>query len=363
VNTNQYERSGGNRLSKVLTEFAIQLTAVAILLYWALAFIAPFITVVIWSAVIAVALYPPFDWLATRLGNRRRLAAALITILSLLLVIGPATWLALALAQSLGSLYGFDASVLHLPTPPDSLRSLPLIGDKIFQLWTVASTDLQLALAQIAPQLKQFGGGLLRVAGSAGTGVVQFLVSIVVAGFLLCPGPSIVNSIKMLSRRLVSSRSEHFVDLAGATIRAISRGVIGISVLQTLLAGLGFMLVGIPGAPLVTSAVLILGIVQIGPSIVVIPVIIWAWVYLETTTALAFTIYMVPVNLLDNILKPLVMARGLTTPMLVILIGVIGGTLTYGILGLFLGPIVLAVIWELFSAWTTDSRAAENNIG
>jgi predicted PurR-regulated permease PerM len=155
----------------------------------------------------------------------------------------------------------------------------------------------------------------------------------------------------MFSRRLNSLHGEEFVIQAGATIRAISRGVIGISVLQALLAGIGLVAAGIPQASLITFAVLVLGIVQIGPSIVIIPVIVWSWMKLDSTSALLFTAYMVPVNLMDNILRPIVMGRGLKTPMGVILIGVIGGTLAYGITGLFLGPIVLAVVWELSVAW------------
>jgi predicted PurR-regulated permease PerM len=136
----------------------------------------------------------------------------------------------------------------------------------------------------------------------------------------------------------------------------VSQGVVGVSVLQALLAGLGLTVAGIPGASVITSAVLILGIVQIGPSIVIVPTIIWSWITMETTAALLFTVYMVPVNLLDNILKPIVMTRGLRTPMLVIMIGVIGGTLGYGITGLFLGPIVLTVIWELIAAWIVEGE-------
>jgi predicted PurR-regulated permease PerM len=138
----------------------------------------------------------------------------------------------------------------------------------------------------------------------------------------------------------------------------VSRGVIGISALQALLAGLGLMVAGIPGASLITSAVLVLGIIQIGPSIILIPVIIWSWTAMETTSALLFTAYMIPVNLLDNLLRPFVMGRGLDTPILIILIGVIGGTIAYGITGLFLGPIVLAVIWELLVAWIRERDSA-----
>ena len=138
------------------------------------------------------------------------------------------------------------------------------------------------------------------------------------------------------------------------------RSVIGISVLQALLAGIGLMVAGVPQASLITFAVLILGIIQVGPSVVIVPLIIWSWMTMETTSALLFTIYMVPVNLLDNLLRPLVMGRGLKTPILVILIGVIGGTLAYGITGLFLGPIVLAVIWELIVEWIKERETEKN---
>ena len=160
------------------------------------------------------------------------------------------------------------------------------------------------------------------------------------------------------SRSVAAGRGEKFVRIAGATIRAVSRGVIGISALQAFLAGLGVLAVGIPGASLITSAVLILGIIQIGPSIILIPLIIWSWTAMDTKTALLFTVYMIPVSLLDNVLRPLVMGRGLDAPMLIILIGVIGGTISYGITGLFLGPIVLAVVWELFVAWIREHENA-----
>jgi predicted PurR-regulated permease PerM len=247
-----------------------------------------------------------------------------------------------------------DLSTLTLPLPPDTIKSWPIIGDPIYQFWELASTNFRAALAKIAPQLKPIGSSLLQVAAGAGTGAIKFLIAVIVAGFLFSPAPSLVNAIKMFSRRLTSRNGEKFVNLAGATIRAVSRGVIGISALQACLVGFGLMVAGIPGASLITSAVLVLGIIQIGPSIVLIPLIIWSWTALDTMTALLFTAYMIPVNLLDNFLRPVVMARGLDTPTLVILIGVIGGTISHGITGLFLGPIILAVIWELLEAWSKE---------
>jgi predicted PurR-regulated permease PerM len=353
------DRSSRDQLTATWIELTIRLGILGLLLYLSFVLVRPFISIAIWSVVLTVALYPQYEWIVDQLGGRRRLAAALLTIIALLIVIGPATWLALGLIESLRTLSeGLDLSALTPPPPPDTVKSWPLIGDTIYQFWDLASSNLQAALAKIAPQLKPLGSTLLQIAADAGTGAIKFFIAIIVAGFLFSPAPALADSIRMFSRRLASGRGEEFVRLAEATIRAVSRGVIGISALQALLAGLGLMVAGIPGASLITSAVLILGIIQIGPSIILIPVIIWSWTAMETMSALLFTAYMIPVNLLDNILRPFVMGRGLDTPMLIILIGVIGGTIAYGISGLFLGPIVLAVIWELLVAWIRERDSA-----
>lgn len=355
----QKDPSRYDQTTTTFIEVAIRLGVLALLLYWSLILVRPFISIVVWSAVLAVALYPLFDWTSFHLGGRRRLAAVLITILSLLVVIGPATWLGLGLIDSFRLISErLDASALAIPPPLEAVKDWPVVGNPIYEFWDLASTNLSAALAKIIPQLKPLGGRLLRVGADTGLGIVKFLVSIIIAGFLFSPAPAIVDALKKLSRRLNPTRGEEFLDQAAATIRAVSRGVIGISVLQALLAGIGLMVVGIPQASLITFAVLVFGIIQIGPSIVLIPVIIWSWTILDTTPALLFTAYMIPVNLLDNFLRPVVMGRGLKTPTLVILIGVIGGTIAYGITGLFLGPIVLAVIWELLAAWIRENEAA-----
>ena len=348
-----------DRTTTSFIEVAIRLGALALLIYWTLILVRPFLSIAIWSAVLTVALYPVFEWTSHQLGGRRRIAAALITFLSLLIIIGPATWLALGLVDGLRLISErLDLANLTIPPPSISVKDWPLIGQPIYQFWELASTNLSAALAQIVPQLKPLGSSLLRIGADTGLGIIMFLAAIVVAGFLFSPAPMIAEAIKKFSRRLNPTRGEEFVEQAGATIRAVSRGVIGISVLQALLAGVGLMVAGIPQASLITFGVLVLGIIQIGPSIILIPVIIWAWTFMGTIPALLFTAYMVPINLLDNLLRPIVMGRGLKTPILVILIGVIGGTLAYGITGLFLGPIVLAVIWELFVSWIDERDSA-----
>jgi predicted PurR-regulated permease PerM len=276
-----------------------------------------------------------------------------------LVVIGPATWLLLGLIDSVRTIVDhLDLSRLSLPPPPAAVKAWPLVGEAIYQFWDLASTNVSAALAKLAPQLKPLGSSLLGIAGDAGVGFLKFLGAIVVAGFLFPGAPALAERVKKVSRRLVPTRGEELVDLAAATIRNVSQGVVGISALQALLAGIGLVASGVPAASLLTSAVLILGIIQVGPSIVLIPLVIWSWTAMETSVALLFTCYMVPVSLLDNLLRPIVMGRGLKTPMPVILLGVLGGTLAGGITGLFLGPIVLAVIWELLASWLSETQAA-----
>lgn len=352
--------SATEQLTSTWVELTIRLGALALLLYFSFTLVRPFITIALWSVILAVALYPAYERLVRLLGGRRRLAAIIITTISILIVIGPATWLALGLVDSLRALAGqLDPATLTVPHPPEAIKSWPLVGEPIYQFWELASNNLRAALSKIVPQLKPLGGMLLSIAADAGTGALKFFIALIVAGFLFSPAPALADAVRMFARRLASGRGEQFVELAGATIRAVSRGVIGISALQAFLAGVGLVAAGVPGASLITSAVLILGIIQIGPSIIIIPLIIWSWTAMDTTAALLFTAYMIPVNLLDNILRPLVMARGLGTPMLIILIGVIGGTISYGITGLFLGPIILAVIWELISAWVKERESID----
>ena len=351
----------GKGIDSVVVDIVVRLAFLSLLAYWSLLLIGPFITVVLWGIVLTVALYPIFTWLRARLGGRGSLAATLITIVLLLIVIGPTSLLATALIDSLHGLsQRMEAGTLHVPPPADSVQDWPLVGGKLYPLWSLASTNLEEALVRVGPKLKALGVAFLSVAADLGLGILQFAVSVIIAGLLFVPAGHLATGIKAFAKRIVAARGEQFVDLAGATIRNVARGVIGISLLQSLLIGVGLLVAGVPGAGLITFGALILGIVQIGPGILVIGALIWAWMGMDTIGALIFTFYMIPVTLLDNILKPIVMSRGLSTPMLVIFIGVIGGTLAHGIIGLFLGPIVLAVAYELLLFWVRRDKTEES---
>ena len=341
---------------------AVRIVCLGFLGYWSLILIRPFLTIIVWSIIIAVALYPIFDWLSAKLYGHRALAAVAVTILSLLVMLGPATWLALSLAEIVRTLLArLGDGTLTFPPPADAIKAWPLIGEKIYESWLLASTNLRALVIEAAPHLKPLGSSLLNAAGSIGINLLKFIIAVVISGFLLVPGPSLIHSIKNVLSR-VAARGEEFVDLAGATIRNVSRGIIGIAILQALLAGVGLLFAGVPAAGLFSFLVLVLGIIQVGPSVILLPLIIWSWFAMDTTMAILFTLYMVPVNLVDNILRPLV-AKGLSTPMPVILLGVLGGTLVHGLIGLFVGPIVLSIGWQLLVVWIRDEPNAKEVVG
>ncbi len=347
------------RFNALVIELAIRLFVIGALLYWTFTIILPFAAIILWSVVLAVALYPIYRVVAELLGGRPITAAVLMTIAGLVLIIGPVTWMAVGAIEPIKVVVaGFDNGDIAIPPPPASIKDWPLVGEQLYAFWLLASTNLRSAFTQILPQLKPAGEFLLDMAKSAGAGTLKFLVSVLLMGFILAAAPQLLAGTRALSRRIDPSSGVKFVDLAGATINAVSRGVMGLSLMQAVIGGAGMYLADVPGASLLTIAILVLGIIQIGPLIVVAPVIFWAWTTLTPGPALALTVCMLSVNYMDNVLKPFIFAHGLSTPIPVIFVGVIGGVLAHGIAGLFAGPVVLAVVWELGKAWISDELEA-----
>ena len=352
-----------SRSSEEVIQLAVRLGLLAVLAIWCFIIVRPFIPIFAWGVVLAVALYPLYSWLSERLGGRPKLAAVILTLISVAIVVGPATWLGLGLVEGLRTLHDqLESQRLILPSPPDAIREWPLIGARLYDLWTEASTNIEAALAQLAPYLKPYIRPIIAMMGGMSLGALKFLASVLLAGFLFPSGPRLVAAIRNILERLLPERSEDLVALAGKTIRTVSQGVIGIALVQSFLIGIGLKFVGIASAGLLAFVVLILSILQIGAAPVLIPCVIWIWVTKDFATALFMTVYLVLVGLADNVFRPMLMGRGLTTPMLVIFIGLLGGTLAHGIVGLFIGPIILAVGWELMMAWIREGELGETAV-
>ncbi|HXW71458.1 MAG TPA: AI-2E family transporter [Methylocella sp.] len=346
------------QFNATFVEMAVHLGFVGFLAYWTFLLVSPFLPFIVWSVVLTVALYPAFDWLSRLLGGRRGFAAALITIVGLFVVIGPMTWLAFGMIDGMRTLIGELDSGKLIPPPSEGVKTWPLIGPQLYDFWALASTNIRTALGRLLPQLQPLGEILLDAVSSAGTGMLKFLVSVIIAGFLFSPGPKLVAAARKAACRIDAAHGEKFVALAGATIRAVSRGVIGIAILQAVIGGVAFKFAGVPAASLLTLAILVLGIIQIGPVLLVAPLVLWAWSALPTQAALILTACLATLSVVDNLLKPFVLTQGLASPRLVTFIGVIGGVLAYGFAGLFIGPVILSVAWDLGNAWIYDSEPA-----
>lgn len=341
-----------SRISEEVIQIAIRLALLAGLIYWSFILLSPFIPILLWSVVLAVALYPVYEWLSAHLGNRPGIAAFLITVAVLAVFLGPAAWLGIGLVEGLKNVSDqLTSGNLTIPTPPDSVKTWPVVGATLHEYWQMASVNLASAFKEVAPYLKPLAGPVLVIAGSAGTGTLMFLAAVVISGFLYPYGPPLVAASGRALTRIVADRSESFLALAGATIRTVLQGVIGVAAIQALLAGIVLKISGVPNASVLAFVILVLGIVQIGSLPILLPVVIWVWMVKDVGPAVLITIFLVIVGISDNALKPVFMGRGLSTPVLVIFIGVIGGTLAHGIVGLFIGPIILAVAWEVMMAW------------
>jgi predicted PurR-regulated permease PerM len=342
-------------------QIAVRLALLALLVFWSFILLRPFISILVLSGVLAVALYPAYDWLSERLKHRPGVAAVIVTLVVLGVFLGPAAWLGFGLVEGLRNIFDkLTSGDLAIPTPPDGINDWPVIGAPLFNFWKTASVNLEAAFRELAPYLKQLAGPILAIAGSAGTGTVKFLASVVLSGFLFPYGPRLVAASRRALTRIVPERSESFLALAGATIRTVLQGVIGVAAFQALLAGIVLKIVGVPNVGTLAFAILVLGIVQIGSLPILLPVVVWIWAVKDVGAAVLITILLVLVGISDNALRPLLMGRGLSTPVLVIFIGVIGGTLAHGIVGLFIGPVILAVAWELMIAWIGEDRLDVN---
>lgn len=283
----------GKGFDAMVVDIVIRLAFLGLLAYWTLSVVGPFVTVVLWGIVLAVALYPVFAWIRKYLGGSGRLSAVIVTVLMLAIVLGPTSLLATALIGTLQDLsQQVGDGTLYLPPPMETVREWPLIGESLYEFWLLAYENLEKALARIAPQLKGAVVIFLSAAASTGLGLLQFGIAVIIAGALLVPAPLLTSGARSFANRVISARGEEFVSLAAAAIRNVARGVIGISLLQSLLIGVGLLASGIPFPGALAFGALILGIVQIGPGILVLGTVVWAWMELETVWALAFTAYM-----------------------------------------------------------------------
>ncbi len=360
--SNSSAETDGSLAMKKVIEIIVPIGLTFLLLVWCFQIIRPFIPPIVWGIVIAIGTYPIFQWLIKKTNLSNALGATLFTLLMICLLITPTVMLSGVLFEDTQALAkNLESGTLNIPAPPDAVGKLPLIGDDLKDFWTRASEDPKAALGQIEPQLKALGKWLLKAAAGAGLGVLMFIFSIIIAGIFIAKADACNKAVLIICNRLVGERGDSMAALSHKIIQSVITGILGIALIQTLLAGLGFIAMGIPGAGFLSMICLVLAVVQIDILIILIPLSIYAFSFAGTGAAVAFLIWNVAVGLLNNILKPILLGRGVDAPMLVIFLGAIGGLLLSGILGLFIGPVVLVLGYTLFMDWLDhEAESAEN---
>lgn len=342
-------------------EAAIHIGLVALLLLWTYNIVKPFILPVLWGAIIAVAIYPVFRKLEKLLGGREKLAATLLTLFALALLITPTAMLSDSLIKNTEFLSTtLQEGTLSIPPPSKHVQGWPLIGEQLHSTWSLASTNLGALLEKFKPQLKTAGSWLLSSAAGAGGTLIKFFISIIIAGALLIYARGSSRTVELIAARLMGPQSgKEVAELAGATIRSVAQGVLGVALIQAVLAAIGLILAGVPYAGLWALLVLLLAIIQLPPLLVLGPIIAYVFTTTATVPAVIFMIWSLLVSMSDSFLKPLLLGRGMDVPTLVILLGAIGGMLLSGIIGLFVGAVVLAVVYTLFKSWLEQGENAE----
>lgn len=338
-----------------LIDTILRMVVLFFLIAWCIAIILPFFETVIWGAIIAVTLHPFFAIAKRWMGNRNALAGILVTLATLVILLLPTAWLTRSLVVGIQNLIvQFKNQTLVIPPPDPSVAGWPLIGKPISEIWALASESLESVITTYREPLLKLGMKSLGSLGGFGKSLVMFFVSVIIAGAFLIKTDASAAFVRKLTRRLAGERSEEIIPVTGITIQNVVKGILGVAFFQFLTAGGLFILAGVPFPGLWAFAILILAILQLPSAIVIIPVIIYLFSIKALIPAILWTIALLAVSLSDNVLKPLLMGKGSSVPMLVIFLGAIGGFILSGLLGLFTGAIVLSVGYNLMIQWIDE---------
>ncbi len=343
-----------------VTRITIQVLVIGLLIVASLWTMQAFIGPLVWATAIVVATWPMLEGVQRRLGGSRALATTVMTVVMLLIFVVP---FFLAIGAMLdASADGVSVVRSYLKTglgpPPSWLGSIPFAGERLTAQWLELSAGGPEAFGEaIRPHVKSVAAWLLAITGGFGGLFVHFLLTVIIAAILYASGETAARGVRAFASRLGGPRGDGAVVLAGQSVRSVALGVVVTALIQTTLAGLGMWVCGVPHPGLLTAIVFVLCIAQIGPFPVLIPAMIWMFAHASTGWAIAFLIWSIPVGILDNFLRPILISRGVELPLILIFAGVIGGLLAFGVIGLFLGPVILAVTYSSVGAWIGEKPA------
>ena len=347
------------RISARLLDVLIRAGLVLVLAFLCYRIFAPFLPLMAWAIILAVTLYPLHRTLSAKMGGHPAWSATVITLLAIALIVAPAAVLIGSVGDSVHRLVaGVQDNSLQVPPPRESVAAWPIVGDKVYQFWDQAHRDLPALIRSLQPKIGELAKMALGMVASIGGGILKFIAAFIVAGIVMAFGESGARASRAIFERVFGvQRGGVFTTLATGTIRTVAQGVIGIAFIQALAVGLCLLAAGVPLAGVLAGVVLVLAIAQVPVLIVTLPAIVYLWMsgnYGNGAAAL-FTVLLFLAGMLDNVLKPLLLGRGVDAPMPVILLGALGGMATAGILGLFVGATLLTLGYQIFMGWVASN--------
>lgn len=345
--------------SKVI-ETIIRLTVLVLLIGWCFAIIQPFFMIFAWGLILAISMYPLYGYLLKLFGGKKKLASITVSIILLAVIFVPVGFITKSMVSNIGIAKEMLSSDEDIIPPPDaSVKEWPVIGNATYDFWYNASEHLDVIISDNAAQIKTIGLWFLDKMGGAGSGFLQFVLSIIICGILLSYSSQGRKSADEIGTRLIGSKGKKFIEDSIITIRNVAKGILGVAFLQAILFGIGLVFAGVPFAGIWSIICLMLAIIQVGIGPIIIPISIYMFMTGDVLTASLLTIWMVFISLVDNVIKPIVMGRKAPSPTLVIFLGAIGGFMLNGIIGLFIGAVILSLGYNIFIWWLNMNKIEE----
>lgn len=346
--------------NKDLFDIIIKLIFLLLIIVWCMMIMYPFVSVILWAIILAMAFYPLHNTLARKMGGKPKLASFIMIFTILVIVFVPTYFLIDSLTGEVKDLkVRSDAGTLSIPPPTDKVKEWPVVGDKVYDIWENASESLEQTVVKYSDQLAGVGSKLAKGILSTAGGILQIMISLILAGVLLNIGGA-GEGIRKFFRKVAGNRGDEFADIVMKTVGNVVKGVLGVALILAIINGVLFMLAGIPYAGIWTLGIFVLGILQIPALIINLPLIIYMFATKDPAPAVIWTILFALAGGSDNVLRPILLGKGAPVPMLVIFIGVIGGFILSGFIGLFTGAIVMSIGYKLFQEWMdTDSESVQ----
>lgn len=323
---------------------------------------SPFLILMVWALILAVTLYPLHQLIARKIGDKQGLAATILVIIGMILIVTPTAVLVNSMGDSVqGLIQNVQENTLEIPPPRENVAKWPVVGPKVHAAWTQAHNDLPAFVKSMQPKIGDLAKAALSLVAAIGGGLLMFLASFIISGIIMAFGKSGESGCLAIFNRIIGpEHGAEFTKLSTATIRAVAQGVIGVAFIQAIIVGLCLLISGVPWAGALAGIVLVLGVAQVPALLVTLPAIIYIWSSGDygTGSAIAYTVLLFVAGMADNVLKPMMLGRGVDAPMPIILLGALGGMATAGIVGMFVGATLLALGYQIFMGWVKPGRTA-----